>query len=49
MDKKMMDEIIEQAKKLLFKVLVEAGVPESHGYGHAVAVLDNLDKTLHSN
>jgi hypothetical protein len=34
--------VIAKAKKLLMKVLSEAGVPESHGYGHALAVHGHL-------
>lgn len=30
-------------------MLREADVPESHGYGHAMAVLSHLQKALESN
>ena len=42
------DQIIEVAKGLLQTILVEKGVPESHGYGHALAVLGHLQKALKS-
>ena len=41
--------IIKKAIKLLGQVLDEAGVPESHGLGHALKVLANLRQALLSN
>ena len=41
--------IIKKASKLLGEVLDEAGVPESHGLGHALKVLENLRQALSSN
>ena len=43
------DAVVDQAKKLLRKTLAEVGVPESHGYGHALAVYEHLNKAIASN
>lgn len=41
--------VMNKAKQLLEKLLEEADVPESHGYGHALSVHKHLVKALDSN
>jgi hypothetical protein len=42
-------DVMDKAKLLLKKTLMEAGVPESHGYEHAIAVYGHLVKALDAN
>ena len=49
MHTKLQKSIVKKSTKLLDKVLKEASVPESHGLGHALKVLANLQKALESN
>ena len=46
---KQVEAVMTKAKQLLAKVLKEADVPESHGYGHALSVHGHLVKALDSN
>lgn len=41
-----MDEIVTNATKLLQKALDKAGVPESHGLGHALCVLSHTNRAI---
>ena len=43
------DRIMGSAKKHLAKIVQAAAIKESHGLGHMLAVVSNLQKALESN
>lgn len=45
----LIDRIVQSATKQLRKIVLEAGIAESHGLGHMLAVLENLKRALASN
>ena len=49
MDAKLQKKILKKASKKLDKVLKAADVPESHGLGHALKVVENLHNAVESN
>jgi hypothetical protein len=44
-----LDKVVNKAKSLLKQMMELAGVPESHGFGHALAVHGHLVRALQSN
>ena len=49
MGSKLQKSVLKHASKLLEIKFNDSAVPESHGHGHALKVLANLQKALESN